>query len=199
MKKMKFIVGVAAAALAVFAIAGCDLELGDDDRISTQEPPAPAFYNALSSEDGVKIIGNGSFVNDDTFGTVYQNVADAAAYRTNALEILTDGISEISFSSGITIGFWVNKGSSTPGQYMPTMTLKQILKTTCCLNSVRSLILRLTINFYLQIQKMLITVFGIGLMMVNGIITLFRLPLRKLQYILTVCRLLLKKRIFQHF
>ena len=66
-------------------------------------------------EEGMSIVGSGSFVSDDTFGTVFQNVATAV--RSNYLLLPEDLLAHSQTSKALSIGFWVNAGEAESGTY----------------------------------------------------------------------------------
>ena len=74
------------------------------------------YSAALSKlEEGMSIVGSGSFVSDDTFGTVFQNVATAV--RSNYLLLPEDLLAHSQTSKALSIGFWVNAGEAESGTY----------------------------------------------------------------------------------
>ena len=121
LKRSLVLLGCALAAAAAFT--ACELELGNnDDRKETADSenpaevtvPDPAAAYALDgTDDGVKIEGNGSFVEDNTFGTgkVFKN--DDTAQRTSYLLLPKDTLQHSAESKEMTIGFWVNANGAT--------------------------------------------------------------------------------------
>lgn len=74
------------------------------------------YENALSAAgNGVSIVGNGSFVADDTFGTVFQN--DGTAKRSSYLLLPEDLLAHSADSKALTIGFWVNNAGAAADSY----------------------------------------------------------------------------------
>lgn len=74
------------------------------------------YSAALSKlEEGMSIVGSGSFVSDDTFGTVFQNVATAV--RSSYLLLPEDLLAHSQTSKALSIGFWVNAGEAESGTY----------------------------------------------------------------------------------
>ena len=83
-------------------------------KVTVKTVAAAAAYYALDGNDnGVKIEGNGSYVEDNTFGTgkVFKN--DGTAQRTNYLLLPADTLQHSATSKQMTIGFWVNANNTT--------------------------------------------------------------------------------------
>ena len=72
-------------------------------------------HSLASASDGVSIQGDGTFVPDPYFGTVYQN--NGTAKRTNYLKLPSDLLSHSRYTHKMTIGFWVNASDATPSDY----------------------------------------------------------------------------------
>ena len=73
------------------------------------------YQNDFSSADGLTIVGNGSFANNDRFGKVFQNVGTST--RTNYLLLPEDLLSHSATTKELTIGFWVSAEGYTPDKY----------------------------------------------------------------------------------
>ena len=85
--------------------------------------PAPTITEFLYENDlkeagsNLTVVGSGSFVEDATFGTVYQNVAGTAP-RENYLLLPSDLLSHSADSKALTIGVWVNNGGAASETYL---------------------------------------------------------------------------------
>lgn len=75
------------------------------------------YTNDLSEAHDATVVGGGSFVADEVFGTVYQNVMDAENLRSNYLLLPDDVLSHAAESKQMTIAFWVSAEGFTPDQY----------------------------------------------------------------------------------
>lgn len=69
------------------------------------------FYSLSKSEEGVTVVGGGTFVEDATFGTVYQN--DGASKRTSYLSFDKNLMEKACTTKELTIGFWVKAPENT--------------------------------------------------------------------------------------
>lgn len=72
------------------------------------ELPEAVYFNTFDSEDGLTIVGGGSFVtdNDSRFGKVFQNAT--GGMRTNYLLLPEDILSYSGTTQEMSIGMWVN-------------------------------------------------------------------------------------------
>ena len=134
MKKSMFVVGVVAAAFSLVAMTSCELKMGDEDNrfsIASIEDTyqgvtvggiSPVYASSFQSKGSNSILGNGKFVLDSVRGVVYQNGGDGSAKRTHALQLDAAAFEKHDFSEGITIGFWVKKGSGVVGNWLPLFT-----------------------------------------------------------------------------
>jgi len=90
------------------------------------EQPVEATWNYeqdFSSQAGLTIVGGGSFVEDDTFGHVYQN--GGGAIRSHYLLLPEDVLSHSAETQQMTIAFWVNAknaGAVNDYTYAPLFT-----------------------------------------------------------------------------
>ncbi|MBP3768280.1 MAG: hypothetical protein J6I31_08395 [Prevotella sp.] len=73
------------------------------------------YTNDLTKANDATVVGAGTFVEDATFGTVFQNVG--TALRTNYLLLPEDVLAHSVDSKALTIGFWVSAEGFTPDQY----------------------------------------------------------------------------------
>ena len=93
------------------------------DATTPADPPIEAtwqYKQDFSSTDGLTIVGSGSFVEDATFGHVYQN--GGGAVRSHYLLLPEDVLSHSQETQQMTIAFWVNAsnaGSLTDYVYSP--------------------------------------------------------------------------------
>ena len=74
------------------------------------------YENDFSSTEGLTIVGSGSFVDDERFGKVFQNVGGLV--RTNYLLLPDNLLAQSSETKALTIGFWVTAEGYTPDQYI---------------------------------------------------------------------------------
>ena len=82
------------------------------------------YQNDFSSAEGLTIVGDGSFVDNDRFGKVFQNLASTTP-RSNYLLLPADLLSHSVESKALTIGFWVsaeNAGESAAYGWAPLFT-----------------------------------------------------------------------------
>ena len=92
----------------------------------TPEPPVEAtwkYEQDFSSQDGLTIVGGGSFVDDATFGHAYQN--GCGAIRSHYLLLPEDVLSHSAETQQLTIAFWVNAsnaGAVSDYTYAPFFT-----------------------------------------------------------------------------
>ncbi len=80
-----------------------------------EEPEAPVeatwwYKQDFSSTVGLTIVGNGSFVDDDTFGRAYQN--GGGAVRSHYLLLPSEVLSHSKETQQMTIAFWVNASNA---------------------------------------------------------------------------------------
>ena len=73
------------------------------------------YENDFSSAEGITIVGSGSFVDNERFGKVFQNVGTSP--RTNYLLLPEDLLSHSASTKELTIGFWVSAEGYTPDKY----------------------------------------------------------------------------------
>ena len=81
------------------------------------------YTNDLTKANGATVVGAGTFVEDATFGTVFQNVG--TALRTNYLLLPEDVLAHSVDSKALTIGFWVSAegaGESAAYAWTPLFT-----------------------------------------------------------------------------
>ena len=69
------------------------------------------YTNSLQSAGDATVVGGGSFVSDDTFGTVFQNVATSP--RSNYLLLPAEVFQHSGTSKAISIAFWVSADGIT--------------------------------------------------------------------------------------
>ena len=88
--------------------------------VGTVEVPEAYWYDALkdASAEGVSIVGSGSFVSDETFGTVFKNESGTTT-RSNYLLLPSDIMACASSTNEITIGFWVRDTTGDTYLYHP--------------------------------------------------------------------------------
>lgn len=122
MKKYGLCWILAATMIASFAVTGCDMKLDDEENRAAVQgsksegntgtsdekkyPDAVVSLALNGKDEGVKIVGNGTYVDDATFEKVFKN--DGSASRTSYLLLPSDTLKHSATSKEMTIGFWVN-------------------------------------------------------------------------------------------
>ena len=91
--------------------------------------PTPVYFNdfsfATSGSDGIEIVGNGQFEDDEDarFGRIFHNdPTGTKAKRTNYLKLPADILSHSGTTKEMTIGFWVNMKDATDFYFSPMFT-----------------------------------------------------------------------------
>ena len=125
MKKSKFLFGITAL-LASMVMMGCELELGDEgDRAVAAAADIisiASYHNNLSIlTSDLEIIGDGEFVKDSTFGTVYKNGGNNNDKRKHALKLPETFYSAPAKSKELTVAFWVHQGTDAVLQWHPLL------------------------------------------------------------------------------
>ena len=81
------------------------------------------YAQDFSSDEGLTIVGGGSFVSDETFGSAYQN--GGGAQRSHYLLLPSDVLAHSAVTKALTISFWVsaeNAGESASYLWAPIFT-----------------------------------------------------------------------------
>ena len=89
----------------------------------SSELPEAVYFNTFDTDEGLIIVGGGSFVTDSDFGNVFQNVA--GGMRTNYLLLPEDILSHSVTTQEMSIGVWVNAknaGESSAYAWSPLFT-----------------------------------------------------------------------------
>ncbi|WP_203558670.1 fimbrillin family protein [Bacteroides sp. 51] len=85
--------------------------------------PEAVYFNSFDSNEGLTIVGGGSFVTDSEFGNVFQNAT--GGMRTNYLLLPEDILSHSAVTQEMSIGVWVNAknaGESSTYAWSPLFT-----------------------------------------------------------------------------
>ena len=96
-----------------------------EEKVAEVSVPAPSYSARLDGADfGVKIVGAGSYVEDETFGQVFKNVTTTAGNGTDYLQLPENlfELTGVTTTKEMTIGFWVKSYGEEISNWSPLFT-----------------------------------------------------------------------------